>query len=318
MTPTLVDIARETRTSVSTVSRVLSGGEVAQRISAETRQRVTDAANRMGYRPNLLARSLRTRKSYSVALLLPDISCGKYARIARGIETALREQGYSLMLCNSGSDLDLEREYLEMLPRKGVDGLIVVPHDISENRLADLSASTISMVVLDRKIAGVPCVYSDFAQGAASLADALVRTGVETVLMVTTAHHQMRHQSLADALSEKLDIVDKIELSDDRSPPRSNGEHKHVDAVVCSSSHVAELYLSSRRVFENAPPLACFDASGSLMAMPIPVMSCDQDTQGLAEGVVELLMQQLRGAPLDHSEVAVPMQVKTNHAMAMG
>jgi DNA-binding LacI/PurR family transcriptional regulator len=295
---------------------VLSGGEVAQRISAETRQRVLEAASKMGYRPNLLARSLRTRKSYSIALLLPDISCGKYAKIARRIETTLHGQGYSLMLCNSGSDHHLEHEYLDMLPRKGVDGVIVVPHDLSGERLSELIRST-SVVVLDRNIEGAPCVYSDFAQGAVSLADALAQTGIENVLLITSEHHQLRHHLLSDALSAKLDIVETIQI-DDPSKLKSDSNHQHIDAVVCSSSHVAEMYLTSRREFDTTRPIACFDASGSLMAMPIPVMTCNQDTQALADGVVEMLMNQLRGSALDRTQIAVAMSVKTNHALAMG
>src|SRR3954449_6754936 len=99
---TLIDIARETNTSVSTVSRVLAGGEVAQRISEETRNRVTEAAKRLGYRPNLLARSLRTRKSNTIALIVSDIGNPFYARIAGYIEQRLHPHGYSLLVCNSG------------------------------------------------------------------------------------------------------------------------------------------------------------------------------------------------------------------------
>jgi LacI family transcriptional regulator len=91
--PTLIDIARETQTSVSTVSRVLAGGAVAQRISEQTRTRVLEAAKRMGYRPNLLARSLRTRKSNTVAMLVADIGNPFYASIGSMIEQLLYPLG---------------------------------------------------------------------------------------------------------------------------------------------------------------------------------------------------------------------------------
>src|SRR5213076_400994 len=100
LSPTLIDIARETNTSVSTVSRVLAGGAVAQRISRETRGRVLAAAQRMGYRPNLLARSLRTRKTNTIALLVSDIANPFFASIASRIEQSLHRHGYSLLLCN--------------------------------------------------------------------------------------------------------------------------------------------------------------------------------------------------------------------------
>src|SRR5205809_6642425 len=118
--PTLIDIARETNTSVSTVSRVLAGGTVAQRISEETRARVLEAAKRMGYRPNLLARSLRTRKTNTIALMVANVGNPFYATIASHIEKSLYPHGYSLMICNSGEDGVREAEYLEILPRKGI------------------------------------------------------------------------------------------------------------------------------------------------------------------------------------------------------
>src|SRR5215212_5204626 len=100
MTPTLVDIARETNTSVSTVSRVLSGGAMANRISKETRRRVQEVADRLGYR-----RSLLTRKTYTVALLVSDISNPFFAQLGSLVERSLARHGYSLMLCNSAENL---------------------------------------------------------------------------------------------------------------------------------------------------------------------------------------------------------------------
>src|SRR3954451_11943852 len=127
MSPTLTDIAKATNTSVSTVSRVLAGGAGSQRISPETRARVREAATRLGYRPNLLARSLRTRRSHTVALLVSDIANPWFGLLASTIEKKLHDNGYSLFLCNSAEDLKREAEYLNLLPQKGIDGLILVP-----------------------------------------------------------------------------------------------------------------------------------------------------------------------------------------------
>src|SRR5438046_2867733 len=126
-TPTLVDIARETNTSVSTMSRVLAGGSSSERISADTRGRVLHVAKKLGYRPNLLARGLRTRQTYTIAFLVSDIANPFFGRIASLVEQALHRHGYSLMVCNSCEDPELEEEYLNLLPSKGLDGLILVP-----------------------------------------------------------------------------------------------------------------------------------------------------------------------------------------------
>src|ERR1700760_321691 len=104
MPPTLLDIAKAAHTSPSTVSRVLSGGNEAKRISEKTRQRVLAAATKLGYRPNLLARSLRTRRSNTVALLVSDIANPFFGQIASLVEKSLHRHGYSLVLCNSAED----------------------------------------------------------------------------------------------------------------------------------------------------------------------------------------------------------------------
>ncbi|HTW94431.1 MAG TPA: LacI family DNA-binding transcriptional regulator [Tepidisphaeraceae bacterium] len=123
MSATLSDIARETRTSISTVSRVLAGGTAARRISRATADRVRAAAQRLGYRPNLVARSLRTRKSDTIALLISDISNPFFGQIGNLIEQSLHRHGYSLMLCNSGEDPQREVEYLQLLAQKAIGGL---------------------------------------------------------------------------------------------------------------------------------------------------------------------------------------------------
>src|SRR5882757_1934231 len=149
MAPTLVDIARETNTSVSTVSRVLSGGAMANRISKETRERVKHAADRLGYRPNLLARSLRTRKTHTIALLVSDIANPFFGQIGSLIERALAPRGYSLMLCNTAEDADKEGAYLRMVTAKGIDGLILVPLLHTREALLKHIPESLPLVILD-------------------------------------------------------------------------------------------------------------------------------------------------------------------------
>ena len=237
----------------------------------------------------------------------------------RGLEAALRPQGYSLMLCNSGHEISLEQEYLDMLPRKGLDGLIVVPHDAAQEAPAEIAALPLPKVILDQNIDGAPCVYTDFVGSANLLADALEQTGVERILLVTGSRKMLRHQLRGDTLAGRFEVVERIELAQDANAKRSSGNgDADCDAVVCTGSHVAETYLSSQKKVDANRPLACFDASSSLMAMPLPVMSCDRDIDAVADGILELLLPQLRGGTPERSHVVVSSTVKTNHALAVG
>lgn len=317
MTPTLVDIAKETNTSVSTVSRVLAGGEVAQRISAETRQRVLEAASRMGYRPNLLARSLRTRKSYSVALVLPDISSWQFASIARQVEQALHKHGYSLTLCNSGGDAALEREYLDMLPRKGIDGLILVPHAGISERISQLVSDRLPLVLLDCEVPGVnACVSTNQTQGANLLAKTMDHSGIKRIVLISGPQTVKMHRIRSEAMKEHFTIVAHHEGPDVLETARRAATNAPgaVDAVVCTGRCLAEGYLASVDKLDPALVMASFDSSPLLRALPVPVISCDPDAAALADGCTKLLMPQLRGESANLEPIVVPMKLLANRA----
>src|SRR5205085_8448686 len=153
---------------------------MANRISKETRKRVQDVADRLGYRPNLLARSLRTRKTYTVALLVSDISNPFFAQLGSLVERSLARHGYSLMLCNSGENLDQEGGYLRLMAAKGIDAMIVVPLADIKERITAHVPPTIPLVILDRPITGIePSVSTDQDQSAEILCEALKAVGVE-------------------------------------------------------------------------------------------------------------------------------------------
>ncbi len=299
MSATLSDIARETRTSVSTVSRVLAGGHVAERISRETRDRVTEAARRLGYRPNLLARSLRTRKTHTVALLVSDIANPFFSRIASLVEQALHRHGYSLVLCNSGEDPEREDEYLSLLPRKGIDGLILVPLGRGRDELADHLPKGLPLVILDRPIPGIGAsVTSDQEQAARSLCDALRRAGAGRVALATGPHVIYTHQQRADAVARNLEVMLRHEGAAQKETGREAARAfagADVDAVVCTNNFIGQGYLESIDVREHEPVVGVFDDVPMTGQLPVPVVCCVQDVERLAEGCVNQLLPQLRG-----------------------
>jgi LacI family transcriptional regulator len=118
---TIHDVARETGFSVGTISKALNNNG---QLKAETRERVRQAAERLHFRPNNLARSLHSRRSFVVGLLSND-SYGRFSiPILEGLERALSEKRVSVIVCNSGDDRDSEQCHLETLVSKRVDGVI--------------------------------------------------------------------------------------------------------------------------------------------------------------------------------------------------
>lgn len=320
MQPTLIDIARETNTSVSTVSRVLAGGATAARISEATRGRVLEAATRLGYRPNLVARSLRTRRSHTVALLVSDIANPWFGTIASLIESALHKHGYSLMLCNSSEDPKRELEYLKLLPAKGIDGLILVPVLRNRKQLSEVLPADLPLVLLDRPIAGVTAsVYSDVEQGANVLCDTLERASVKRVGLVSGPSHVMTHRRRGEIVSARFQVISAHEGAARRETGRlAYGELMplHPDAIICTNNFlgrgVLDAMAESLVSAETPPVVGCFDEIPMSHLLPIPVACSVQDVEKLAEGCVSQLLPQLdrENPPLE--PLVLPNRAITN------
>jgi LacI family transcriptional regulator len=138
--------------SVSTAARALSGNGYA---SVETRRQVLDAAKQLGYVPNQIARSLRTRRTRLIGLLIGDVENSFYSTIARNVESVTKSAGYHVVLCNSDDQPSNEREYLKLLEGMRVDAVIVTPTSASRRHLASLMEQDIIVVQMDRRVPGL-------------------------------------------------------------------------------------------------------------------------------------------------------------------
>lgn len=297
-TATLADIARATHTSVSTVSRVLADSPAAQRISRETRERITLAARNLGYRPNLLARSLRTRKTHTVAVLVSDIANPWFGQLAGLMEQHLRRRGYSLIVCNSGEDESLENEYLRLLPQKGIDGLIIVPIATERETLVRYLPPGLPLVLVDRPIEGIPSnITTDQDQASRLLCDELTAIGVKRIAIVHGPEHVYTHRRRAQIARERFDVVvdhgGPAQFSTGRAAIRAITKARP-DAVLCTNNFLGQGVLEG---LEETSPLACFDEIPLMHLLPRPIVCCLQDVSRLAEESVDMLLQQLAGKP---------------------
>jgi LacI family transcriptional regulator len=130
MKVTITDIAKELNLSVSTVSRALKHDS---RISKEVQKTVNELAREMGYRPNLLARSLVSDKTYSIGLVINDISWSFFSELSQHIQNAGERYGYSIFLYSSADDPKKEMAGVDSMIARRSDGLIVYTHECAEN-----------------------------------------------------------------------------------------------------------------------------------------------------------------------------------------
>lgn len=165
---TIKVIAKRAGVSVTTVSRVMSGQGSKYRISKKTEELVNRLAKELNYETNILARSLRMKQTFSIGMIVPDISNPFFASIARSVEIESRKAGYSVILCDSQEDTTLEKESLKVLRMRKVDGMIICPVGKELKNIIDVSKFNIPVIVVDRYFPALnlSCVVSDNYNGA--------------------------------------------------------------------------------------------------------------------------------------------------------
>ncbi len=174
--PTIRDVAKLAGVAPITASRVINNSGYA---SDEVRQRVEQAAEQLGYVPNIIARSLRSRKTHTLALVLTDITNPFWTTVARGVEDAAHEAGFNLILCNSDESPQKQENYLETLIQKRVDGILLVPVESDPEQVSALDQQKVPYVLLDRPVPGVQAdqVWCDSEDGANQLVKSLISQG---------------------------------------------------------------------------------------------------------------------------------------------
>lgn len=150
--PTIMDIAERAGVSKATVSMVLNKKD--DSISQATRERILDISKEMGYIPNSLARSLSTKKSGTIGLVVPDIMNPFFSQMARAIEDTANNLKYNVIFCNSDNNQNKEETYIKLLISKLVDGVILISGGKSNYTPSILKNNNIPFVLVDRYIEG--------------------------------------------------------------------------------------------------------------------------------------------------------------------
>jgi LacI family transcriptional regulator len=187
MAATVRDVARKAGVSAMTVSRVINNHSG---VSVETREKIEAAITELDYAPSKVASGLVSAKTQLIGLIVPDVSNPFFAPIVRGAETAARKAGYRMLVCNSESDLRLERDYVSDLVSHRVEGLLIAPvGDRSEAHLGKLVDGSFPLVLIDRHVPGIDCdtVTLDNTDAAKRLVDHLIAMGHRRIAFVTDA-----------------------------------------------------------------------------------------------------------------------------------
>ena len=181
---TISDVAQRAGVSPATVSRVLQG---ASNVRPATRLRVEQAIEELGYVPSAVAQSLRSKRTRSLALVVPDITNSFWTTIARGVEDAAQGHDYSILLYNTDENPAKQIRCLEAVISQRVDGVIIAPYDSDARNLAKLRERNTPTVIVDRQIEGwnVDSVLGDSVSGARALVQHLIDLGHRRIAVIS-------------------------------------------------------------------------------------------------------------------------------------
>ncbi len=308
--PKIEDVAVASGVSVTTVSHVFSGKRP---VNKATRLRVEEVAQRLGYRPNAIAQSLRKRRTNTVMLVVPDITNPFYPAFARGAQDGLRQHGYLSLLCNTDGRADEERAFLEEAAARRLDGVIVFGFQLHGDELARFCELGLSIVSIGPPVRGTPIdsVTADDARAARDATSYLLDQTDGPVALIDGARGtpvaDMRRSGYLQAHTERglrpargaavfTDFTraggaaGMRTLLQRRTPPR---------AVFCANDLLAigaldVLHEHGLRVPDDVAVVGCDDIEAAAMVTP-PLTTVCNPTGELGARSSELLVSRMSG-----------------------
>lgn len=184
MTVTIYDVAREAGVSMATVSRVVNNNP---NVKPQTRKKVFEAIERLGYRPNAVARGLASKKTTTVGVVIPDISNAIFAEVARGIEDIANMYHYNIILCNADKRKEKEIRVINTLLEKQVDGLLFMGGAVTDEHLQAFKTANVPIVLCATTDENglIPSVDIDHESAAFDAVQALINEGHTRISMIS-------------------------------------------------------------------------------------------------------------------------------------
>lgn len=304
---TIKDVAKLAEVSVATVSRVINNRGY---LSDTVKEKVAQAMKELDYHPNDLARSLHNQKSYIIGLIVPAVSHPFFGEVAQYVEQYAYENGYKVLICNSLRNSDKEREYIEMLKRSQVDGIVMGSHVQDTEDYQDLRLPVIS---LDRQLSEtMPYICCDNYQGGVLATRHLLDKGCRELLHISGSLEvkmlsNKRTEAFLDICGEAGVKYHTYELPDsavthfdeDAFVRTLLEKHPQVDGVFATSDVTAAAVISQatqlgRRVPEDLKVVG-FDGSMISRLTTPRITSVKQPVDAIGRYVVEYMIRMMDG-----------------------
>ncbi|MDO4317847.1 MAG: LacI family DNA-binding transcriptional regulator [Lachnospiraceae bacterium] len=312
------DVAKAAKVAKSTVSLVLNNSE---HVSEETRKRVEEAIRKLDYHPSQLARNLSRKKTNLIGIVIPDASHPFYGTFLKYAEEALYRRGYKTLLCETVERENLEEEFISMLKRHTIDGIIMGAHSLIHNGYNHLGKP---VVAFDRKLAeDIPIVRADHEGGGRLAAAKLLEKGCKKVVqvsgsgLVNTPAHKY-HVTFEEELRKNgVNVID-VEMPHNafgetdflRTAEKIFREYQDFDAIfgadMVIQACLREARIRNIRVPEDCRMLA-YDGTYITRMCGVPINSVVQPIGELADACVAYIDKIINGEEVDEFEKIIPV-----------
>lgn len=328
--PSIKDIAKRAEVSITTVSFILNGKAEKMRISKEVIKRVEEIIQELGFKPNQVARSLRTGNTKTIGLIVEDISNPFFSAIARLIEDKAYKKGYKISYSSTENDPVKARELIEMFKSRKVDAYIIAPVPGIEEDIRQLLAERIPVVIFDRNLPDLDVNYVvvDNLEGGYSATEFLIKKGRKNIAFVTVDVEvdQINNRFLGyqKALRDHGMTANEktlVKIPFDATEEDTNNllkvlfeENPQIDAVFFSTNYLAVRGLfflkSIQKPINDGFMIVAYDDQDVFRIHTPPISVVDQPIEQIAEKIIDVILQELsadRSLPQsERSKVILP------------
>lgn len=316
----LADIAKSLGVSKTLVSMVLNGKGNDNGINEDTQKRVWAKSKELNYKPNIMARSLRTGRSYTLGLIVADISNAFYARMCRAVEDAASKKGYYVLFSSSDEKADREKELIQMLRDRLVDGIILSTTMENKSDILELKEEEFPLVLIDRFLPteNTPFVTADNYGGSKAAVQHLIEKGKERIglLRITPSHLTSiteRVRGYKDGLTEAglpvedsliIEVpYDKIDATIREVIPSLLEGPNPVQALYTLNNSLATAALSCLRDMGKKVPddvaLVSFDDIDLFRIYQPTITAVSQPIEAMGAKAVEVLIDKIENGTQD-------------------
>lgn len=311
--PSIKDIAKKAQVSITTVSFILNGKAEKMRISKEVTKRVEDIIQELGFKPNQVARSLRTGNTKTIGLIVEDISNPFFSAIARRIEDKAYKKGYKISYSSTENNPVKARELIEMFKSRKVDAYIIAPVPGIEEDIKQLLADKIPVVIFDRNLPDldVNFVVVDNFNGGYTATEHLIKNGKKNIALVTVdvAVDQIHNRYLGyeKALKdhgltpdEKNLLKIPFDCTDEESSALLKGlfeQNPTIDAVFFATNYLAVkglfFFKEVKKEINDGFSIVAYDDQDVFKIHTPPISVVDQPIEEIAAKIIDVILKEL-------------------------